>query len=230
MTISPPRSAAMISTIGLMAAASRRIGINGVRSTFPPASPPLQNLGSGNVDLTPFILLGCGLGFLPPGALAYAGRLAGACAQVVELRAAHVALALELDRGDERRVGLEGALDALAGGDLAHHERRIQAAVLLGDDHALEGLHALSLAFHHVDVHDDRIAGREIGDVPREALDFFLFDGLDQIHGIASLSRRNSSSSSLSSSLKCRTASRSGLLSQVRPSACFSRQRRMFSW
>ena len=46
--------------------------------------------------------------------LADARRLAGATAQVVELRAAHVALALDLDRRDQRRVGLERALDAFA--------------------------------------------------------------------------------------------------------------------
>src|SRR6185369_2998221 len=112
MTISPARIAPMISTTGLMAAASRRmnkwgqINISARRRT-----------GSGNVDLTPFILLGRGLRFLAAGALADAGRLAGASAQVVELGAAHVPLALELDRGDQRRIGLEGALDALARGD-----------------------------------------------------------------------------------------------------------------
>src|SRR5882762_10429326 len=92
--------------------------------------------------------------------LADARRLAGAIAQVVELRAAHVALALHLDRRDERRIGLEGALDALARGDLAHDERGVQAAVPLGDHHALEGLRALALALDDVDIDDHGVAGR----------------------------------------------------------------------
>ena len=44
-----------------------------------------------------------------------AGGLAGAVAQVVQLGAAHIAAALDFDCGDQRRVGLEGALDAFAG-------------------------------------------------------------------------------------------------------------------
>src|SRR5688572_2209684 len=127
-------------------------------------------------------------------------------------------------------MGLEGALDALAGGDLAHDERGVEAAVALGDHHALEGLQALALAFHHVDAHHDSVAGREVGDVARQPLDLFLLDGLDQIHFQLLASRLNSSSNRFSSSFSLRTSSRSGRLSQVRPSACFSRQRRMFSW
>src|SRR6185295_488193 len=91
-------------------------------------------------------------------------------------------------------------------------------------------LHPLSLALDHVHVHHHRVARREVRDVARQALQLFLLDGLDQIHDFAPLSCRNSSSSNRSSSLRLRTSSRSGRLSQVRPSACFSRQRRMFSW
>src|SRR5688500_2371354 len=83
-TISPPRMATMISAIGLMAAASRRI-----------ARFYASLLGGGL------------LGFrCPAGALADAGGLAGAAAQVVELRPPHVALSLELDGGDEGGIGL----------------------------------------------------------------------------------------------------------------------------
>src|SRR5688500_14286878 len=175
------------------------------------------------------VLLG-GFAFLRAGALADAGRLARARAQVIELGAAHVALALHLDRGDEPRIGLESALHAFAGGNLAHDEGGIEPAAFLGDHHAFESLHALALAFDHIDAHHHRVARGKIRDVPGEPLDFFLLECLDQIHDFAPLSCRNSSSSLLSSSLSLRTASRSGLLSQVRPSACFSRQRRMFSW
>ena len=85
-----------------------------------------------------------------------ARRLAGAVAQVVELGAAHVAVALHFDRRDQRRIGLERALHAFAAGDLAHGERRVEAAVALGDHHAFVGLHALALAFDDVDVDDRR--------------------------------------------------------------------------
>src|SRR5690349_17114583 len=46
--------------------------------------------------------------------LADARRLAGAAAQVIELRAPHVAAPFDLDAGDQRRVGLEGPFHALA--------------------------------------------------------------------------------------------------------------------
>src|SRR6185436_8197127 len=126
---------------------------------------------------------------LAAGAFADAGRLAGALAQVVELGAAHFALALHLDRGDQRRVGLEGALDALARGDLAHDERGVEALVALGDHHALEGLRALALALDDVDVDDHRVAGREVGDFLLQPLDLFLLESLDQIHRITSVVR-----------------------------------------
>src|SRR5690606_12725013 len=91
-------------------------------------------------------------GFLRLQLLADARRLAGTPAQVVELRAPHVALALQFDRGDQRRVRLERALDAFAAADLAHDERRVEAAVALRDHHALVGLHALAFAFDDVHV------------------------------------------------------------------------------
>src|SRR5262245_58827385 len=86
----------------------------------------------------------------------------GTLAQVVELRAADVALALHLDRGDQRRVRLERALDALPARHLPYDERRVKAAVALRDDHALVGLDALALAFNHAHVDDDRVARSEL--------------------------------------------------------------------
>src|SRR5436190_14105614 len=155
ITIRPARMSAMISLIGLMAAASRRI--------------------------TRFycLLRGAAL-FARAGLLADPSRLAGALAQVVELGAAHVALPLHLDRGDERREALESALHALARRDLAHDEGRVEAAVALGDHHALEGLHALPLALDHVDVDEHGVAGLEVRDLALQALDFFLLDRLDE--------------------------------------------------
>src|SRR5882757_1854756 len=59
-------------------------------------------------------------------------RLARARAQVVELRATHIAAALDLDRRDQRAVELKRALHAFAAGDLADDEAGIEAAVALG--------------------------------------------------------------------------------------------------
>src|SRR5947207_2216631 len=59
--------------------------------------------------------------------------LAREAAQVIELGAVHLALALHLDGGDGGRVGLERALHALAARDLADDEGGVEAAVALGD-------------------------------------------------------------------------------------------------
>jgi hypothetical protein len=82
-------------------------------------------------------------------------------AQVVQLGAAHVAAALDFDRGDQRAVGLERALHAFAARDLADDEAGVEATVALGDDHAFVGLDALAGAFDDVDADDDGVAGRE---------------------------------------------------------------------
>src|SRR3569833_2388306 len=55
-------------------------------------------------------------------ALADAGSLAGAAAQVIERGAAHLALADHDDRVDQRGIDREDALDAFAIGELAHRE------------------------------------------------------------------------------------------------------------
>src|SRR2546426_695501 len=156
ITIRPARISATISVIGLMAAASRRI------ARFY------------------FLLLGFALG--AAGLLANASRLARARAQVIELGAAHVALALHLDRGDERRVGLERALDAFTRRYLAHDERGIQSAVALGDHHAFERLQPLSLALDDVDIHHHGVARGEIRHLAAQPLDLFLLECLNQIH------------------------------------------------
>src|SRR6266702_2437364 len=161
--------------------------------------------------------------------LADARALAGELAHIVELGAAHVAFPLQLDRIDRRGKGLEGALDALPRGHFAHGERGIDPAVLLGDDHALVGLHALALAFDDADVDDHRVARRELGELLPHALDFFLFELLNDVHRFAPWSNSclNSSSSLRSPSL---IPSSSGLLSHVRPRDCFSRQRAICAW
>src|SRR6266853_1510677 len=164
--------------------------------------------------------------------LADARALARELAHVIELGAAHVAFSLQLDRIDRRRIGLEGALHALARGHLAHGERGIDAAVPLGDHHALVGLHALALAFDDADVDDHRVARRKLGELLPHALDFLFFELLNDVHRFAPSSNSclNSSSSLRSPSLIPRRSSSSGLLSHVRPSDCFSRQRAILSW
>src|SRR5262249_5379108 len=114
--------------------------------------------------------LGDGLGRLA-GALVHAGaggalgdarRLAAAAAQVIELGAADLAAAHQLDAGDPRAVEREDALDAFAVGDLAHGEGGVQPGILAGDADALEGLDALARALDHLDVDDDRVARAEL--------------------------------------------------------------------
>src|SRR5690242_5531391 len=103
-------------------------------------------------------------------------RLARQIAQVVELGTPYAAAALDGDLADRRAVGLEGPLDPLAVGDLAHRERGIEAAVAARDHHALVGLHALAVALDHLHLHDHGIARLEIRDLAGHAL---LLDFLD---------------------------------------------------
>src|SRR5207245_9112833 len=78
--------------------------------------------------------------------------LAAQTAQVIELGAAHLAAAHDLDRVDHRRIEREHALDALAIGDLAHREALVDAAAGARDAHAVIRLHARALALDHLDV------------------------------------------------------------------------------
>src|SRR5262249_51641413 len=89
-------------------------------------------------------------------ALAQAGRLADAVAQVVQLGPADLAGALHLDLGDARRVQREDALHALALHDPADSERLAQPLALAGDHHALEDLDALLAALQDALMHVDR--------------------------------------------------------------------------
>src|SRR5262245_54533754 len=127
------------------------------------------------------------LGALAVLALDDAGGLAAAAAQVIELRAAHLAAAHDLDRVDQRRVEREHALDALAVGDLAHREALVQAAARARDAHALIGLHAGALALDHLHVHDQRVARREVRDflVRGQFGDLLLLELLQKVHGFS---------------------------------------------
>src|SRR5262249_13118967 len=88
-------------------------------------------------------------------------RLAAQVAQVIELGAAHRALADDLDFPDARAVEREHALDALAEADLAHRERRVDAVVLAADAQALIDLDALAVALLHLDVDLEGVARLE---------------------------------------------------------------------
>src|ERR671920_305085 len=93
------------------------------------------------------------------------GRLAAQVAEVVELRAAHVAARHDLDLLEDRGVDREGALHADAEGDLADGEGATDAGALNADHHALEDLDAGAVALDHLDVDLDRVAGPEGGNV-----------------------------------------------------------------
>jgi hypothetical protein len=83
----------------------------------------------------------------------HARRLALQLAQEVQLRAADLGGAQDLDLVDDRRVEREDALDALAERDLADREGRARAAPVHADHHAFEHLDALLVAFAHLDVY-----------------------------------------------------------------------------
>src|SRR5437764_5496958 len=115
--------------------------------------------------------------------LGNARLLAAQAAQVIELGAAHLAAAHDLDRVDHRRIQWEHALDALAIGNLAHREALVDAAARARDTQPFVGLHAGALAFAHLDVHDHGVARREIGNFLAELGDLLLLDLLQQVHG-----------------------------------------------
>src|SRR5439155_22027067 len=73
-------------------------------------------------------------------------------AEEVQLGAADLGGAQDLDRVDDRRVEGEDTLDALAERDLPDRERRARAAPVHADHHALEHLDALLVALAHLDV------------------------------------------------------------------------------
>src|SRR3954454_3242764 len=111
--------------------------------------------------------------------------LAAQTAQVIELGAAHLAAAYDLDRVDHRRIERKDALHALAIGDLADGEVLIEAGARPSDADALIGLDAGALALHHLDVDQHRIARAKIRNLlaGRKLCDLLLFELLNQIHG-----------------------------------------------
>src|SRR6201991_826733 len=105
-------------------------------------------------------LLANGLGVL--GLLDDARRLAAQVAQIIELRAADLAAAYDLDRVDHRRHHGEHAFHAFTVGNLAHREALVEPGAGAADADAFIGLHAGAFAFDHLDVDDHGIAGPEL--------------------------------------------------------------------
>src|SRR5215210_7307421 len=97
-------------------------------------------------------------------ALAHAGALADAAAQVVELGAADVTAGGDLDALDLRRVHGERALHADAEGLLADREGLTHALALALDDDALEDLRTATRALDDLEVDLHAITGGEAGD------------------------------------------------------------------
>src|SRR4051794_21426742 len=118
-------------------------------------------------------------------ALDDACRLAAATAQIIELGAAHLAAAHDLDRVDHRRVEREHALDTLAIRDLADREALVDAAARARNANAFISLHAGALALNHLHVDDQRVARPEFRDflVPGELGDLLLLDLFQKVHG-----------------------------------------------
>src|SRR6185437_14107113 len=152
--------------------------------------------------------------------------------QVIELRAADVAPALDGDVADGGAVGLEHALHTLAVRHLAHREGGIQAAVAAGDHHALIGLDALAVALDDLHLHDHGVARLEIRHLAGHALFLELLDDLAHflildLSSRAAPAARNSLNSRCASGVTPWRAIRSGRRSQVRATAWASRQRPM---
>src|SRR5215204_2529558 len=112
-------------------------------------------------------------------------RFAAQIAEVIELGAAHLAAAHELDRVDHRRQQREHPLDALAVGNLADREALVDAVAGAADADALIGLDAGALAFDHLDVDDHGVARLEVRNILAggEPVGLLLVEGLDEVHG-----------------------------------------------
>src|SRR4051812_33325341 len=113
-------------------------------------------------------------------ALAHAGALADAAAQVIELGAPHVAAGGHLDLLDLRRVQGKRALDADAEGLLADREGLAHPFALALDHDALEDLRAAPRALDDLEVDLHAVPGLEAGD----AAQLRALEGVDyRAHG-----------------------------------------------
>ena len=167
----PPRTPSVVGGLGL----GERLLVD--RLARAPRRRPRPRASAARVVQQPALhdLLRAGVA-----ALAHAGALADAAAQVVELRAADVAAGGDLDPLDLRRVHGERALDADAERLLADREGLAHALALALDDHALEDLRTAARALDDLEVDPDAVAGLEAGD----AAQLCALEGVDDgAHG-----------------------------------------------
>ena len=75
------------------------------------------------------------------------GSLTHAATQIVQLGAANLTVAHNLELRDVRGVYREGFLDAYTVGNTADGNRLVNAGVLLGNDDAFDNLNRLAVAF-----------------------------------------------------------------------------------
>src|SRR5436853_1034035 len=113
-------------------------------------------------------------------ALFDARAAAASFTEVIELRATHPALGVDLELSDGGRVDRERPLHADAEGDLADRERLLEAAALTPDHDALEDLDALAVPLHDADVHLHGVARPEIRQVVTEV---GTVDEVGLVHG-----------------------------------------------
>src|SRR5690606_6625194 len=66
--------------------------------------------------------------------------------------------------------------------DLANDEVAVEAAVALGNHDAFVGLHTTARAFDNVHADDHGVARHEGGEGFAEPVDFFLLEGLKEVH------------------------------------------------
>src|SRR5262249_38302456 len=117
--------------------------------------------------------------------LADARGFAAAAAQIVELGAAHLAAAHNLDGVDHRRIERKDPLHALSVGDFADRETLVEARARASDADAFIGLNARALALDHLDVDEHGVARRKIRDffARGELCNLLFLELLNQIHG-----------------------------------------------
>src|SRR4051794_33119912 len=108
-------------------------------------------------------------------ALANAGALADAAAQVVQLRPPDVTASGDLDLLDLGRMQGERALDTDAEGLLAHRESLTDAFALTLDDDAFEDLRAAPRALDDLEVDLDAVSGLKA----RDAAQLCALEGVD---------------------------------------------------
>src|SRR5664279_5255927 len=119
-------------------------------------------------------------------ALFEAPGLAQLLAQEVELGAADLAVAQHFQLVDGGAIQGEDTLHAHAARHFADGEGGAHAAALDADDDALEELDALLLAFLHLDVHLDGVAGLDARKVRTKQARFELVDDVAHVGSWAS--------------------------------------------